>query len=411
MGTSGNHIYNVTANDIITETLGLVGVYAPGETLESAETTDTLRTLNLMLKAWQPKYGLWLNRELSLFLQYDTEKYSIGPTGDHCGASAVKTELAAAASSGAAAITVDAITGFGNTFDRDGIMTADTPAAGGSLTLSGALTTSGIATLSSDRKILIYSDDDDSTVTFAVTGTDSLGAAVTETITGPDTGTVYSTYTYKKVSAITISDAGTGSIEIGQVGDPIGVELDDGTVQWSYIGAAVSTTAITLIDVLTDDAAIDNHVYTYTAETPRVIELIEARLHKANDYEVPLVVSGRNAYVGLPNKTTLGTPNQIYYDKQLDNGTLYTWPVCNDVQEWLVFSGRLPIQNLDALTDDFEVGVEWFEAIAWNLALRLYPKYGRTVDPFVKIQAQEFLEAAKDSDSENTSVFIQIGRR
>ena len=71
----------------------------------------------------------------------------------------------------------------------------------------------------------------------------------------------------------------------------------------------------------------------------------------------------------------------------------------------------MPIQNLDNLTDDLEVGVEWFEAIAWNLALRLYPKYGKTVDPFVKIQAMEFLEAAKDSDSENTSVFIQIEKR
>ena len=411
MSTSGNYVYNVTALDIITETLGLVGTYAPGESLAASESADTLRTLNLMLKSWQPKYGLWLNKELSLFLQDDTYKYLIGQTGDHCAANAVKTELGSAASSGDSSITIDAITNFGNTFDRNGIMAASTPTGAATLTLNGALTASGIAALSSDRKILIYSDGDESALTFTITGKNSLGAAVTEDLTGPDTTTAYSAETYKIVSSISVDGAGTGNIEIGQVGDPIGIELDDGTVQWSYIGAAVSTTAITVIDVLTDDAALDNHVYTYTAETPRVIEIIEVRLHKANDYEVPLTIVGRNEYMALSNKSSSGSPNQIYYDKSLDNGTLYTWPTCTDVQEYIKFSGRLPIQNLDNLTDDFEVGVEWFEAIALNLALRLYPKYGKTVDPFVKIQAMEFLEAAKDSDSENTSVFIQIEKR
>lgn len=410
MATSSSYDFNATANDIITEALGLVGVYSPGETLDSSEAADALRTLNMMIKAWQPKYGLWLNKELYLFLQADTVKYSLGPTGDNCSASAAKTELAAAAASAAASVTIDATTGFGDTFDRDGILAASTPSAAGSLTLDGALVTNGIATLSGQRKILIYSDADESGITFSITGLNSLGVSVTEDITGPNTTTVYSTYTYKTISAITVDGAGTGNIEIGQVGDPVGIELDSGSMQWTYIGAALSTT-LTLVTALSGAAAENNHVYSYTIKPPRPIEIIEARLHKTDDTETPLSIIGKHEYMSISDKTSEGTPNQIYYDKQLDNGNLYVWQEPDDVQEYIKFTARLPIQDLDNLTDDFEVGQEWYEALAWNLAIRLYPKYGKTVDPFVKIQAMEFLNEAKDSDAENTSVFIQIEKR
>ena len=410
MATSGNYIYNVTANDLITESLGLVGVYAPGESLDPSESADTLRTLNMMLKAWQPKYGLWLNKELFLFLQDATPKYLIGPTGDHCSTSAAKTELSATGTAGATSISIDGTTDFGDTFDRNGIMTASTPSGAGSLTLNGALVTNGIATLSGQRKILIYSDGNESGIIFGITGQNSLGVGVTENINGPNVGTVYSTNTFKTISSITVNGAGAGNIEIGQVGDPIGIELDAGTVQWTYIAGALSTT-LSIVTALTGAAAVDNHIYSYTIKTPRPIEIIEARLHKTDDSEIPLTICGKNDYMLLSPKDSSGPPNQIYLDKILNNAALYTWPVCDDVQEYIKFSARLPIQNLDNLTDDFEVGQEWFEAIAWNLAIRLYPKYGKQIDALVKVQAEQFLQDAKDSDSENTSVFIQIARR
>jgi hypothetical protein len=137
-------------------------------------------------------------------------------------------------------------------------------------------------------------------------------------------------------------------------------------------------------------------------------EVVEARLHKSNGYDIPLRIVGRNEYMLLSNKDQSGTPNQIYYDKQLDNGTFYVWPSCGDVKEYIEMSARLPIQNLDSLSDDFEVAAEWLEPIAWNLALRLFPKYGKPIDPVFKIQAQEFLTLAVDSDAENTSVFFQL---
>lgn len=410
MATSGVYRYNVTANDILTESLGLIGVYSPGETIDSSETADALRSLNMMLKSWQAEHiGLWLNKELALFLQEDSYSYNIGLDGDHCADTFAKSEVATAAASGATSLVIDATTDFADTFDRDGIITSTTPAAAGSITLTGALVTSGVATLPSQRKILIYSTGNDSGAIFGITGLDANGVAVTESITGPNTTTVYSTYEYKSISSVTTDSVGVGAIQVGCVGDFIGIELDDGTLQWTNIGAALSTTT-TLIDALTDTVAVDNHVYSYTSKTPRPLEIIEARLHDSSDRERPLLIKSRNEYMSLSDKTSTGQANQIYYDSQTINGIMNVWPACSSVKEYIKFTARLPIQNLESTTDDFEVSAEWFEPISWNLAVRLYPKYGKLIDQSVAMMAMDMKENAKGFDREYQSTFIQIVR-
>ncbi len=412
MTTSGTHNFNVTGLDIITEALSLLGVIAIGAPIEASESADALRTLNMMLKsgAWQGRNGIWLNEELFLFFGNEQIKYSIGPTGDHCSIGAAKTELAAAASSGANSVTIDATTGFSDTFDRDGISKASTPAAVGALTLDGALAVGGIATLSGQRKILIYSDGDDSGVTFAVVGQNSSGVAVTEIITGPNTTTVYSSNEYKTVTSVTISTAGTGNIEVGQVGDHVGIEQDDNTLHWTFIAAALSTT-LSLVTALTDDAAIDNHVYSYTIKAPRPIEIIESRLHKAFDTDVPLIVGGRGDYELLSDKTSPGPVNQVFYDKQLINGEMNVWPAPVDMQEYLKFSAKIPIEDMTELTNDFAVAQEFYLAMAWHLAILLGPKHEKSIDPMMRDKADELLQEAMVTDTDDTPVFIQVSNR
>ena len=410
MATSGLYNYNVTGSDIITESLGLIGVYSPGESIDATESADVLRTLNIMLKSWQHKFGIWLYKDIAMFFQNDQYQYNLGLTGDHYTASFAKTEVATAAVSGASTVVVDSISDFSDTFDRDGIVTATTPAGGGAITLTGALVSDSVAVLSGQRKILIYSDADDSGVSFGITGQDANGIAVTETITGPNTTTVYSSSEYKTISSITIDGAGTGNIEIGQVGDHVGIEVDDGTIHWTFLTGTLSTT-LSLVTALDDSTAIDNHVYSYTVRSPRPLTIMEARLHNSSDNETTLIIVGKNDYNALPNKTTEGTPNQIFYDKQLTSGVLNVWPEPNNVKEYLKFTAKLPIQYMNNATDDFEVAEEWFMPIAWNLAVYISPKYGKLIDPMLKMTANELLEDAMAHDSENTSTFIQIKRR
>ena len=118
--------------------------------------------------------------------------------------------------------------------DTDGICASQTTSAAANMTLNGALTAtingnsvyapsvSGTAATADGawaRKIGITSDGNDSGITFTITGTDVNGKALSETVTGPNSTTVYSTNStaanFKSVTKIATSGATTGNITIG----------------------------------------------------------------------------------------------------------------------------------------------------------------------------------------------------
>ena len=119
--------------------------------------------------------------------------------------------------------------------DTNGICASQTTSAAANLTLNGALCAtvngnsiyapalgSAISTTADAawaRKIGITSSGNDSGITFTVTGTDVDGKALSETITGPNAGTVYTTNStaanFKSVTKIATSGATTGNITVG----------------------------------------------------------------------------------------------------------------------------------------------------------------------------------------------------
>jgi len=122
--------------------------------------------------------------------------------------------------------------------DADGIAESQTPAAGGvqSLTLDGVLADLGTAgefdiydagysTGIGGVQIGITSAGNDSGNTFVVTGTDQNGDAATESITGPNAGTVESTGYWRTITSITISANAVGAITVGTVDEAVTVDV------------------------------------------------------------------------------------------------------------------------------------------------------------------------------------------
>ena len=304
MATSSSYDYNLTGTLIIQEAMELIGRAGIGNPVSSEDQASCLRTLNIMVKAWQAEgIGLWKNVEASLFPSYLGYSYNIGPTGDHCSALGYKTEIATAASSGALTITVD-------------------------------------------------SDDN---------------------ITN---------------------------------GDYIGVELDDKTLQWTTVNGVPAANVVTLTAALTDDVAVDNHVYNYTSKIQRPIEIVEARGVSPSAYDTPLVIASRDEYMRLPDKTSTGSPSQIYYNPLRTNGKMNVWPACNNVQEYIKFTARILIEDFDTATDDPDFPQEWLMPLAWNLAVMIAPKFGIVLDQIFLMNAAILKQNVKDFDHENTSIFL-----
>ena len=99
--------------------------------------------------------------------------------------------------------------------DDDGIAQQDTDLTSPySFTLNGVLSDGSSASFTYARQVSLTSANNNSTVTFTVTGTDGEGNALTENITGPNNSTVYSTNYFKTVTAVT-ADAAFNSVKVG----------------------------------------------------------------------------------------------------------------------------------------------------------------------------------------------------
>jgi len=110
MATSGSTDFTLNRDQIITSALRKLRKIDPNLTTPAIDITSGTETLNMMIKAWQiDKLFLWLNEEVCLFQQYNTQFYAVGPSGDNCGllVDSFKTQIATAAASAASTITVD----------------------------------------------------------------------------------------------------------------------------------------------------------------------------------------------------------------------------------------------------------------------------------------------------------------
>ena len=110
MATSGSTDFTLNRDQIITSALRKLRKVDPNLTTPAIDITSGTETLNMMIKSWQiDKLFLWLNEEVCLFQQYNTQFYAVGPSGDNCGllVDSFKTQIATAAASAASTITVD----------------------------------------------------------------------------------------------------------------------------------------------------------------------------------------------------------------------------------------------------------------------------------------------------------------
>lgn len=214
--------------------------------------------------------------------------------------------------------------------------------------------------------------------------------------------------TMKVAGVATDSTIDVNSISGMTAGDFIGIELDDGTVQWTTINGAPSGDTVTLTAALTGASAISNVVYAYTTKIVRPLRVIEARRKDTSDVQIDVV--SRNEYFDLPNKTDNGSINQVYYDPQLTTGKFYIWPTGNTATDKVEIDLMLPIEDFDSSNINPDFPQEWLLALKWNLASLLGPEYGLDLNRqlYIDSRAKEFLTNVSGFDAEGGSVYFTV---
>lgn len=207
--------------------------------------------------------------------------------------------------------------------------------------------------------------------------------------------------------------SGAGSITVDSItgisnADNIGIVLDDGTIQWTTVNGAPSGATVTLTANTTGAASEDNHVYIYTTKLARPLRVDSARRRGDNDQDTPMTMWSRQEYFDTPNKTSQGVPTAAYYDPQLTNGEIHIWQAPNTVNDRILMTVQMPIEDFDSATDNPDFPQEWLEPLAFGLADVLLDEYSVPAAKYdrIAVRAAAMKNRLLGWDSEDASIYF-----
>lgn len=175
-------------------------------------------------------------------------------------------------------------------------------------------------------------------------------------------------------------------------------------VLWSYKWITVSLTPVATASFTIGSTGV---------VTPdRELRVVQGWIRDPNGNDTPLQILSRQEYGMLTPKTTPGIPNSIYYDLQLGNGVLYTWPVINVTGYSIILSVQKPLEDISATvgTQNFELAQEWFDPLVWNLAFDIAPEYSVNLQKIqlLESRAMASLEEVANWTREEAPVFFTV---
>ncbi len=154
-----------------------------------------------------------------------------------------------------------------------------------------------------------------------------------------------------------------------------------------------------------------------TVNTPKPLKVIQAFLHNTStNIDIPMRILTRQEYNVLGNKTSSGSPIQIFYDPQNTYGDLYVFPVPSSTDA-STFTIRIvyqrPFEDFDAASDEPDFPQEWFEALKYNLADRLAGEYNLSKEDraILKQEAKDHKDTALSFGTEEGSIYFTLDKR
>lgn len=202
----------------------------------------------------------------------------------------------------------------------------------------------------------------------------TIGTGSTDRITGS-----YTQATLTSAAALGANTIAVASVTGIATTYNIGVQLDDGTFQWTTVNGAPSGLTVTLTANLTDTAAIGNSVLVYQNSLIRPVKILDARRFNLTSLiDVPLMEMERAEYMDMPNKTSIGAVNSFFYDRRgatNTQGLFYIWPSPATTDEVIKITAARPIEDFTVAGDDADLPQEWIRAIEWGLADEIADEY------------------------------------
>lgn len=172
----------------------------------------------------------------------------------------------------------------------------------------------------------------------------------------------------------------------------------DGMPLWAIKKYAITLTA-------TGDYTIG---VSQTVNTPKPLKVFQAFLRNtSSSVDTPLRVITKQEYEMLGNKSTTGTPTQVYYEPLLTTGILHVYPVPTSTiasANTLSIIYQRPFEDFDATADEPDFPQEYFDCLKFCLADRIAPEHGLSIQ-----ERQDLARRAKELRAEALSFGTEEG--
>lgn len=218
-------------------------------------------------------------------------------------------------------------------------------------------------------------------------------------------------------AALGASSISVSSVSNMNIGDNLGIVLDDNTRYWVTIANIVTTTVDFSPSTLPAAATSGNKVNFYTTKLTRPFDISSVNRIRTNGTttnEVPITYLSYQDFHELPTKSTESIPTMYNYDRQLDSGIIKLWPLPSDLNYDLTVVLEKRLADFDLEEDNPDFPQEWYEALVLNLAVRCAPMMGKNVGQSfqnLKLDADSALSLVNGFDNEQGSIMIKPAKR
>jgi len=199
----------------------------------------------------------------------------------------------------------------------------------------------------------------------------------------------------------------------------IGIEQDDGTMIWSTQDGAGSSPTFSMVDNFTAAASSGNRVYVYDGATASNLISTPLQIYHANildntnNARWPINLVAESDYYGLGDLTVTGTPNQMFFDSQLNTATFWwypRWGASGSLDQIIEFTYRTTFQDLDTVaTDTLDIPQAFHLPVMMYLASLLGRNYGldRTELKDIRDEAEHYYQEALGSVTQTVSLMLE----
>lgn len=192
--------------------------------------------------------------------------------------------------------------------------------------------------------------------------------------------------------------------------DIVGIEVDDGTIQWTTISGTPGAT-MTVADALTVAASSGNYVWWFTSRAQRFPMIESAFLRDENLNDTPIqIYSDVLQYEGLLNKTADGDPTGVLVEPLRLNTRITLNSQPTEVTKQLRLTVMYPAEDYDSASDDIAFPQEAFLFLEWELAFRCAPAFGRQWNEEMEANRVSARLMWGQNNPERSSAFYQPGR-